>query len=348
MSDLEDIRRLDRLEKNDQYVKVNNDEEEYWEKFKISTEEEDEEEEEIMDAPPKDEFVENINKLGIEGCMKFYSKGRQTIHDYCIFYDITIPKVGRPKKQISPEIINKVTNKRGKDGFNIGYQCLTFELQNENENISEKQIRNLYQELNLFNFNKKKKKENTHTNYYVAKYANQLWHTDLHEIEKDDTRPGDKRYIIGFIDDRSRLIVYHEIIYSKKAVITGNALESAIQKVGAIPHCITINNGGEFIGSDFLDVMKKHNIIDHRIHPYTPQENGKIERWWGTMERKRIQGKKLTMEYLNDLVYHYNNLWPHKALKELLGKKSTPQNAWNTMEKWDIEKEAKIEYYNKI
>lgn len=49
MSDLEDIRRLDRLEKNDQYVKVINDEEEYWEKFKISTEEE----EEIMDAPQK-------------------------------------------------------------------------------------------------------------------------------------------------------------------------------------------------------------------------------------------------------------------------------------------------------
>lgn len=87
---------------------------------------------------------------------------------------------------------------------------------------------------------KRNQNENMHPNKYVAKYANQLWHTDLHEIEPDDNRPNEKRYIIGFIDDRSRFLIHHEILYSKTSVKTSEALEHAFQKDQHTPQCITI------------------------------------------------------------------------------------------------------------
>ena len=40
---------------------------------------------------------------------------------------------------------------------------------------------------------------------------------------------------------------------------------------------ITIDNGTEFIGQQFQNVLEEFNIKCHRTHPYTPQENGKIE-----------------------------------------------------------------------
>lgn len=76
-------------------------------------------------------------------------------------------------------------------------------------------------------------------------------------------------------------------------------------------------------------MLKKYSIIDHRTHPYTPQENGKIERWWWTLERKQNPKTELNEEYLSRLVKHYNNSWPNRSLKALLKKKSTPLMAWN-------------------
>lgn len=325
------IRQIDRFEKSNDH-----DEEEQYE----------EEEEEYIDAPPKEEFIQNLEKFGIDGCMSHYKKRRQTIHDYCIYYNIEIPSKGRRKQKISQEIIDMVIQKRGPDGFNTGYQSLAYELNQEGTKVSEKTIRRIYEEQHLFTFNKKKETENLHPNSFVAKFTNQLWHTDLHEIERDSAHSNEKRYIIGFIDDRSRLLIHHEIIFSKTALKTGKALKHALKKVPNCPHCITIDNGGEFIGNDFQKVLKKFKIEDYRTHPYTPEENGKIERWWRTMESKRSKNKELTKEYLDDLVYHYNCLWPHTSLRKLTGRKMTPKEAWETMEKWNNGKAAEIEYLN--
>lgn len=330
MSTPEDIRRIDRFEKA--IVEFDN----------LSEDEEEDEEE--LEAPPKEEFLENLQQFGIDGCMRYYKKRRQVIHNYCIYHDIKIPDKGRPKKKISQEVIDMVLEKRKPEGFRTGYQTLTYELNMEGKNVQERDVRRIYEENQLFIY-KKDQTANMHPNKFVAKYANQLWHTDLHEIEPDEDRANEKRYIIGFIDDRSRFLIHHEIIYSKTSVKTSEALENAFQKVAHTPHCITIDNGGEFIGKDFQNILKKYKVQDHRTHPYTPEENGKIERWWKTMEGKRSPIKKLTSEYLSDLVYHYNCLWPQRMLYELLGKKSTPRDAWDNMEKWSAEKEPEIEYF---
>lgn len=103
------------------------------------------------------------------------------------------------------------------------------------------------------------------------------------------------------------------------------------------------DNGLEFIGSPFYNKLKEHNIELHRTHPYTPQENGKIERWWETLEKAKVQ--PLREPYLSWLVQQYNHVWVHRGVSELLNKKSTPCEAWDMMIKYQNQPDANFEYY---
>ena len=67
--------------------------------------------------------------------------------------------------------------------------------------------------------------------------------------------------------------------------------------------CIS-DNGLEFV--DLHSAINSKSLIElHRTHPYTPQKNGKIERWWETLERS----KKLPLRepYLSYLAQQYND-----------------------------------------
>jgi transposase InsO family protein len=120
---------------------------------------------------------------------------------------------------------------------------------------------------------------------------------------------------------------------------TRNALIQALTKNLQQPHTITIDNGKEFIGSAFQEILRQYCISDHRTHPYIPQENGKIERWWGTLERTLLQRDKL-----DDFVNMYYSVWSHEALSEMLGKRTTPDETWATMEHYSPGKGFKITY----
>ena len=115
-------------------------------------------------------------------------------------------------------------------------------------------------------------------------------------------------------------------------------LNIALQK-NSPPHTIVVDNGKEFIGKHFQQVLSDHNIECHRTHPYTPQENGKIERWWKTLE-----GSIVNHELLDATINEYNNVWHHRALRELTGKNMTPKEAWDHMDKWVGKKDLKPIY----
>ena len=85
---------------------------------------------------------------------------------------------------------------------------------------------------------------------------------------------------------------------------------------------MVIDNGREFTGAHFQTVLKNYNIKDWRTQPQTPQQNGKIERWWQTYETSK--GK----EDLQTVVDEYNLAWRHKGLYELTGKWMTPADLW--------------------
>ena len=109
---------------------------------------------------------------------------------------------------------------------------------------------------------------------YEANYADLIWHTDLHMFNG--------AYLMAFIDDFSRYIVHYEIITSKNAIVTSNVLKRAIEK-GNIPFSVWTDNGGEF-KAEFQGILIQNNIRKVLTQPYTPQQNGKCERFWSTAD----------------------------------------------------------------
>ena len=138
-------------------------------------------------------------------------------------------------------------------------------------------------------------------------------------------------------------MLHWEIIDEKTSISSALALAHALGKTKK-PKTITIDNGGEFIGEEFQHVLNENGIECFRTHPYTPEENGKIERFWDTLEKARASGRILDAPYIEAIITEYNDVWEHSSLKKQLNKPSTPSNAWRTLEHYDGQNDAEIVY----
>ncbi|KAH0786338.1 DDE-type integrase/transposase/recombinase [Histomonas meleagridis] len=180
-----------------------------------------------------------------------------------------------------------------------------------------------------------------HQKRFYAKYVGQLWHTDIHYLSKINNL---QYYLIAFIDDCSRYVVHWEVVIDDKTYIASAlALIHALGK-SQKPKTITIDNGGEFVGEEFQHVLDEKGIECFRTHPRTPEENGKIERFWSTLEKARAAGRILDIPYIDLIITEYNNAWLHSSLKKQFHFPLTPLNAWNTMEHYNGQIDADIVY----
>ena len=277
------------------------------------------------------ELKDHLEAHGIEATRIKYGMNRDTFRRFCKEHQIEIPARGRgrPSLIISPDQDKWISQYREK--ANIGYQQLSRISERYNVNVSEWGMRKNFKEQERFLFRRKPDLKDEHPNRFVAKYAGQTWHTDLHYLRKQHNEEK-QLYLIAFIDDRTRKILHHEILGDKSGPTVSNALVHALQNAPK-PRFMVIDNGTEFIGVNFQQVLANNDILEHRTHPYTPQENGKIERWWQTLEKSATQ--PLAEPYLTWLIGEYNGKWDHIGLKELTGKFMTPNEAWSSMEHWE-------------
>ena len=118
-----------------------------------------------------------------------------------------------------------------------------------------------------------------------------------------------------------------------------NAFKKCLENFNK-PHTIVTDNGAEFTSYVFTDLLKDRQIRHHRIKVGTPQENGKIERFWKTLE-KSIKRRDQLDFFRNE----YNKFWYHKGLKEYTKEKLTPQQAWDKMVPYTNQPDPKIFYY---
>lgn len=195
---------------------------------------------------------------------------------------------------------------------------------------SSSTIYNICREKGLNRLNKPQKQARRQI---IMSKIGELVHIDCHQLSKGITiSDSDKTYyLLGLIDDYSR-IAWVEVLENKKALTVMFSVLKAFnilkKKYSIEIDAVMTDNGAEFGSGKFTKNKEDHPFerlllemeIEHRYtKPYHPQTNGKIERFWKTLQEDFIEDAlyenldDLKNELLGFLAY-YNEHRPHSAI----------------------------------
>jgi Integrase core domain len=166
----------------------------------------------------------------------------------------------------------------------------------------------------------------------IKEKMGQLGHIDCHYLSKSVIRgKSQKLYLVCIIDDYSRL-AWAEVVKD----ITSLTVMFAALKCMNILHDqyhlkfeeILSDNGPEFgpkdskqkHGHPFERMLMELGIKHRYTKPYRPQTNGKVERFWRTLEDDLIRETDFdSLEELKDellqYLYYYNHQRPHQGIE---------------------------------
>ncbi len=189
-------------------------------------------------------------------------------------------------------------------------------------------VSTIYRTLKRYPLNKTRIKK---IKRYEKKYPGEQLHADNHYISKVVFKDRKQRYLFGVLDDCTRLC-YVELIPNLKASTVAKAFANGYVwffKHGIKAREILTDNGSEFTkytskkdrSSHFFETILSIFNIKHRyIRPYRPQTNGKIERFWRTINNECINlqldlmSEKEFLEELEAFMWRYNYQRRHSSL----------------------------------
>lgn len=164
----------------------------------------------------------------------------------------------------------------------------------------------------------------------IKERMGQLGHIDTHYLSKHTIRDStQKLYVVAIIDDCSR-IAWSEIVENIDSLSVMFGAMRCLNVLKAHYHIqfeeMLSDNGSEFGNRNYQNKMN-HPFerllmemgVKHRyIKPYRPQTNGKIERFWRTLEDDLIIGTDFTSleqlkEELLQYMYYYNHERSHQG-----------------------------------
>jgi transposase InsO family protein len=175
------------------------------------------------------------------------------------------------------------------------------------------------------------------TRRYEWTEAGALLHIDAFELPKFDrpghwahgdrserhrTRRAGKVKVIGVIDDHTRL-VYCEIHAAENAIAVSATLRRAAawmreQGCGPVQAVMSDNAKCYATSREFRDTLSELGARHILIPPRTPRWNGKIERFFGTLDREWAHGRiwrssRQRDRALASFIRFYNRRRPHSA-----------------------------------
>ncbi len=160
---------------------------------------------------------------------------------------------------------------------------------------------------------------------YERHNSNSLWHTDYHQLSIG-------RYIVPFLDDASRFILGYGVVSNETAENATIVFENSVKKYGT-PKQLVSDHGVQFASIKRENCMNPNdNTFQRKLKEYKvrhilarvkhPQTNGKMERWFRTLEI-------LIRQFNGDIdkaIYFYNFERPHMSLEN--GHLRTPYQAF--------------------
>lgn len=167
-----------------------------------------------------------------------------------------------------------------------------------------------------------------YTKYYEAtkkRWKKQLFSHQIpgQELQMDTKYPhGYKqgKVIYTIIDDASRWAFVWSYT-TANAINTEDFVKQVIKRAPFMIQKIRTDQGKEFTNNKLKKLLNKYNIIHRKNTPYCPEENGKIERFHGTLNQKMFRygfSPNQTideMQYkLNLFIHYYNYQKKHRGL----------------------------------
>lgn len=166
----------------------------------------------------------------------------------------------------------------------------------------------------------------------VKQKIGELGHIDCHYLSKDMIAHDPKRrYLVCVVDDYSR-IAWAEMVDDIKALTVMFACMRCLQYLsrhyGITFEEMLSDNGPEFGSKNarkseehpFARLMLEMGIKHRHTRPYRPQTNGKVERFWRTLNDDVIDGTYFENEqhFVNELqeyLVYYNHARPHQGIE---------------------------------
>lgn len=152
---------------------------------------------------------------------------------------------------------------------------------------------------------------------------NDLWQTDIMSFMiKGQYRV----YVIGFMDDHSRLLVGWGLYRFQTTAAVQEVFRAAIEKHG-LPKEVLSDNGRQYHSwrgkSQFTDMLTKLGIRHIRSRPYHPQTCGKIESFWRNLIQECLAKTPLSSfeeakEKIGEYIEYYNFKRPHQGIENVM------------------------------
>ena len=131
---------------------------------------------------------------------------------------------------------------------------------------------------------------------FEAQLPNDIWQSDVMHGPKVEVKGKQRKtYLIAFIDDHSRMIVYGGFYLSENLACFMDAFEKALAKRG-LPRKLYVDNGAAYRSRHLEFTCASLAIALIHARPYKPQGKGKIERFF-----KTIRGQFLPMADISSI-----------------------------------------------
>lgn len=153
---------------------------------------------------------------------------------------------------------------------------------------------------------------------------NLVWGMDL--TGKTDAQ-GSVHPLLGIVEHGSRLSLCLAALRDKSSLTVVRHLLHAVRRYGT-PKIVRTDNEAVFTSTLFRLTLWLLGIRHQRTDPHCPWQNGRVERFFGTLKEKLDQWQVDGLDQLNRALdqfrFWYNHVRPHQHLQA-----RTPAEAWS-------------------
>jgi len=257
-----------------------------------------------------------------------------------------LKEAGRPREPITAKQMKAVLEAHHR--YHLGACMLEQILKLEyGISMSHNKVHKVLREHNLSRREPKKGRRRKWVRY-EREHSMSLWHTDWKWVRSLN------KWMIAYLDDSSRLVVSYGLFDNATTENAIAVLEEGMRRYG-LPDAILTDRGSQFYasagerkekGESEYELFLRVNGIKHVVGWVNhPQTNGKVERFYGT-----VQQKMRFFESLDELMRWYNEVKPHLSLRfedletpaKAFYRKLPPERTLGYAATWMMEEEVSV------